>query len=228
MLHSISQWNGRYGLLFSNVISSFIIWRYCDVFAVTGACSTFAGFLTPTRRVSWYPRRVIKGRRFFADYSLFTHTALTVVTTLIMTIPLGTYNSSSWYILSCPVTAVFLSLLWTNSFTCSVVCTGHFSALSTFHYCRPFSTGDSSLLTAVHWLLFAKCSSFYSPGPYSIEDTVSNCLVVTQRVWLLWGACLPKQRSIRRIPRQHSIVSWGVFNCSVERIAMQRLIVIVT
>jgi hypothetical protein len=28
-------------------------------------------FLTPTRRVSWYPRRVIKGSGFSADYSLF-------------------------------------------------------------------------------------------------------------------------------------------------------------
>jgi hypothetical protein len=27
-------------------------------------------FLTPTRRVSWYPRRVIKGSVFPADYSL--------------------------------------------------------------------------------------------------------------------------------------------------------------
>jgi hypothetical protein len=145
--------------------------------------------------------------------------------------------------------AVCLSLLWTNIFTCSVVCTGHFSALSTFHYCRPFATACYSTLTAVrhfiagcwtltavrhslqydtyfsilaagHWLLFTKCSSFYSPGPYSIEDTVSNCLVVTQRVWLLWGACLPKQRSVRRIPRQHSIVSWGVLNCSVTSIVL--------
>jgi hypothetical protein len=26
--------------------------------------------LTPTRRVSWYPRRIIKGSVFLADYSL--------------------------------------------------------------------------------------------------------------------------------------------------------------
>jgi hypothetical protein len=29
-------------------------------------------FLTPTRRMSWYPRRVIKGSGFSADYSLFS------------------------------------------------------------------------------------------------------------------------------------------------------------
>jgi hypothetical protein len=103
---------------------------YCDVFAVTGACSMFAGFLTPTRRVSWYPRRVIKGRPFFADYSLFTYTALTTDTTLITTIPHGTYILRAG--ISCPMAAVLLSLLWTNSFTCSVVCTGDFSALSAF------------------------------------------------------------------------------------------------
>jgi hypothetical protein len=73
-------------------------------------------FLTPTRRVSWYPRRVIKGSAFSADYSLF-NTALTTVTTLIIVIPHGTYNSSSWYIFSgWPMFAWVFSWL---SFTCS-------------------------------------------------------------------------------------------------------------
>jgi hypothetical protein len=76
------------------VQSTLILWRvscHWGVFVVRRL------FLTPTRRVSWYPRRVIKGSGFSADYSLF-NTALTIVTTLIIVIPLGTYNSSSWYI----------------------------------------------------------------------------------------------------------------------------------
>jgi hypothetical protein len=43
----------------------------CDVYGSSqGRVRRSQVFLTPTRRVSWYPRRVIKGSGFLADYSL--------------------------------------------------------------------------------------------------------------------------------------------------------------
>jgi hypothetical protein len=108
MLHlncdSFSNFLIAFGYLLNNSVPIFItlpplsIYIYCDVFAVTGAWDDVRRlFLTPTRRVSWYLRRVIKGSGFSADYSLF-NTALTIVTTIIIVIPLGTYTSLSWYI----------------------------------------------------------------------------------------------------------------------------------
>jgi hypothetical protein len=44
-----------------------ILWRFCRHRGVFDVCRLF---LTPTRRVSWYPRRVIEGSGFPADYSL--------------------------------------------------------------------------------------------------------------------------------------------------------------
>jgi hypothetical protein len=94
--------------------------------------------LTPTCRVSGYPRQVIKLAMLLRQLR-FICTALPTVMTLITVIPLSTYNTSSWYIflwddatplvhLSSLMTAVFLSLsfywplilllywLWTSCF----------------------------------------------------------------------------------------------------------------
>jgi hypothetical protein len=88
--------------------------------------------LTPTCRVSGYPRQVIKVETLLRRLR-FIWAALPTVITLITIIPLGTYNTSSWYIflrddaiplvhLSSLMTVVCLSLLtrllhWTASFT---------------------------------------------------------------------------------------------------------------
>jgi hypothetical protein len=74
--------------------------------------------LTPTCRVSGYPRQVIKVATVLRQLR-FICTALPTVITLITIIPLGTCNTSSWYIfLLSLMTAVCLSLLhWTASFT---------------------------------------------------------------------------------------------------------------
>jgi hypothetical protein len=98
-------------------------WTFCTVLQV---------ILTPTCRVSGYPRQVIKVATLLRQLR-FIWTALPTVITLITIIPLGTYNTSSWYIfvradatslvhLSSLMTAVCLSLLtrllhWTASFT---------------------------------------------------------------------------------------------------------------
>jgi hypothetical protein len=87
--------------------------------------------LTPTCRVSGYPRQVIKVATLLRRLR-FIWTALPTVITLITIIPLGTYTTSSWYIffpddatplvhLSSLMSAVCLSLLtrllhWTASF----------------------------------------------------------------------------------------------------------------
>jgi hypothetical protein len=52
---------------------------------------------TPTCRVSGYPRQVIKVAMLLRQLR-FVCTALPTVITLITIIPLGTYNTSSWYI----------------------------------------------------------------------------------------------------------------------------------
>jgi hypothetical protein len=103
--------------------------------------------LTSTCRVSGYPRQVIK-----VDASWTTTlylAALTTVTTLITIIPLGTYNTSNWYIflrddatplvhLSSLMTAVCLSLSWLGCFT------GLFLLLTApFSLLLPFTTLDS-------------------------------------------------------------------------------------
>jgi hypothetical protein len=95
---------------------------YCDVLR-HGRLRCLQVILTPTCRVSGYARQVIE-----VDASWTTTVylaALTTVTTLITNIPLGTYNSSSWYIflwddatplvhLSSLMTPVCLSLLLTK------------------------------------------------------------------------------------------------------------------
>jgi hypothetical protein len=64
--------------------------------------------LTPTCRVSGYPRQVI--RVDVLRQLRFIWTALPTVITLITITPLGTYNTSSWYIfLFSLMTAVYLS-----------------------------------------------------------------------------------------------------------------------
>jgi hypothetical protein len=103
--------------------------------------------LTPTCRVSGYPRQVIKVPTLLRRLR-FIWTALTTV------IPLGTYNTSSWYIflrddatplvhLSSLTTAVCLSLLtrlfhWTAS-----------GLLASFPHCFLFYSGP-----------FTDCSPF--------------------------------------------------------------------
>jgi hypothetical protein len=92
--------------------------------------------LTPTCRVSGYPRQVIKVallRRL-----RFIWTALPTVITHITIIPLGTYNSSSWYI--------FL-----RDDATSLV---HLSSLMTAVCLRlPFTTRDWLLFWLSYWLL---------------------------------------------------------------------------
>jgi hypothetical protein len=89
-------------------------------------------FCTATCHVSGYPRQVIKVATLLRQLR-FIWTALPTVITIITIIPLGTYNTSSWYIflrddatplvhLSSLMTAVCLTLLtrllhWTASFT---------------------------------------------------------------------------------------------------------------
>jgi hypothetical protein len=53
--------------------------------------------LTPTCRVSGYPRQVIKVETLLRRLR-FIWTALPTAITLITIIPLGTYTTSSWYI----------------------------------------------------------------------------------------------------------------------------------
>jgi hypothetical protein len=60
----VLQLNGRNMTFVNNV-------KYCDAFGSSqGRVRHLQVVLTPTRRVSWYPRRVIKGSGFLADYSL--------------------------------------------------------------------------------------------------------------------------------------------------------------
>jgi hypothetical protein len=115
-------------------------------------CTMLQVILTPSCRVSGYPRQVIKVATLLRRLR-FIWTALPTVITLIPIIPLGTYNTTSWYIffrddatslvhLSSLTTAVCLSLLtrllhWTAS----------------FYWLFPF------LLWTFHWLF-----SFYSSG----------------------------------------------------------------
>jgi hypothetical protein len=92
--------------------------------------------LTPTCRESGYPRQVIE-----VDASWTTTlylAALPTVTTLITIIPLGTYNTSSWYIFlrddATPLvhlSSLFTKLLWWTASLLDTVCT----ALTAFHYC---------------------------------------------------------------------------------------------
>jgi hypothetical protein len=94
--------------------------------------------LTLTCRVSGYPRQVIKVATLLRQLR-FICTALPTVITII---PLGTYNTSSWYIfLFSLMTAVCLSLLhWTASFSPLLP----FTTLP-FTTLLPFSTVDLSL-----------------------------------------------------------------------------------
>jgi hypothetical protein len=117
---------------------------------------------TPTCRVSGYPRQVIKVATLLRRLR-FIWTALPTVITLKTIIPLGTYNTSSWYIffrdgatplvhLSSLMTAVCLSLMtrllhWTASFT---------GRTASFPHCILFSSG----------LLLLLCFLFYS-GPFT-------------------------------------------------------------
>jgi hypothetical protein len=93
-------------------------------------CTMLQVIPTPTCRASGYPRQVIKVATLLRRLH-FIWTALPTVITLITIIPLGTYNTSSWYIflqddatslvhLSSLISAVCLSLLtrmlhWTAS-----------------------------------------------------------------------------------------------------------------
>jgi hypothetical protein len=48
-----------------------LVITYCDVYGSSqGRVRRSQFIVTPTRRVSWYPRRVIKGTVFLGDYSL--------------------------------------------------------------------------------------------------------------------------------------------------------------
>jgi hypothetical protein len=80
-------------------------------------CTMLQVILTPTCRMSGYPRQVIKVDALLRRLR-FIWTALPTVITLITIIPLGTYNTLSWYIfLFSLMTAVCLSLSWLGCFT---------------------------------------------------------------------------------------------------------------
>jgi hypothetical protein len=79
------------------------------LFSYLSYCTLLQVILTPTCRVSGYPRQVIRVE--VLRQLRFIWTALPTVITLITIIPLGTYNTSSWYIfLFSLMTAVCLSL----------------------------------------------------------------------------------------------------------------------
>jgi hypothetical protein len=149
---------------------------YCDV--LWHQCTMLQVILTPTCRVSGYPRQVIKVATLLRQLR-FIWTALPTVITLITIIPLGTYNTSSWYIflfrddatqlvhLSSLMTAVCLSLLtkllhWTSCFLSSLL---------------PFTTVDLFSLSTIHWLL-----SFYNFGLTGYETPRSTIPLLFQRV----------------------------------------------
>jgi hypothetical protein len=60
-------------------------------------CTMLQVIVTPTCRVSGYPRQVIRVDALLRQLR-FIWTALPTVITLVTIIPLGTYNTSSWYI----------------------------------------------------------------------------------------------------------------------------------
>jgi hypothetical protein len=129
--------------------------------------------LTPTCRVSGYPRQVIKVATLLRQLR-FICTALPTVITLITIIPLGTYSTSSWYIflrdhatplvhLSSLMNAVCLSLpftdrlywllywLWTSCFHITTV----LLSLSFTTDCSPFITLD--LLDRRYYVQLFRC-----------------------------------------------------------------------
>jgi hypothetical protein len=148
-------------------------------------CTMLQVILTPTCPVSGYPLQVIEVDAALGQLR-FICTPLPTVITLITIIPLGTYNTTSWYIflwddatllvhLSSLMTAVCLSLLtrllhWTASFTgllpfllCFPFTTLPFTTLLPFPT-LPFTTVllllcFVLLLSTFHWLL-----SFYNFG----------------------------------------------------------------
>jgi hypothetical protein len=92
----------------------------CNPSVTAKYCTVLQVLLTPTCRVSGYPRQVIKVETLLRRLR-FIWTALPTVMTHITNIPLGTYNTISWYIffrddatplvhLSSLMTAVCLSL----------------------------------------------------------------------------------------------------------------------
>jgi hypothetical protein len=185
------------------------LWRVCCHRGVFDVCRLF---LTPTCRVSGYPWQVIKVDASLPTTLYLIHSANNCYNTYNRYTTRHLY-SSSWYLLlrrcdplvhlSPLMTAVCLSLLLTKLrhwFCClhwrlfATDCCSTLTAVQhfivscwtlTLHCCLLDTVFLSRLSSFQDWLLFTKCSSFYSPGPYSIEDTISNCLVVTQRVWLL-------------------------------------------
>jgi hypothetical protein len=116
--------------------------------------------------VSGYPRQVIEVATLLRRLR-FIWTALPTVITLITIIPLGTYNTSTWYMflrddatplvhLSSLMTAVFLSLLtrllhWTAS-----------GLLASFPQCFLFSSASFSTL-----LSFLTLVPFLYSGPFT-------------------------------------------------------------
>jgi hypothetical protein len=87
--------------------------------------------LTPTCRVSGYPRQVIKVAMLLRQLR-FIWTALPTVMTLITIIPLGTYNTSSC-LLEFLLTGLLLSL------DCFLFSSASFYYCPSFYYCRPFT-----------------------------------------------------------------------------------------
>jgi hypothetical protein len=79
-------------------------------------CTMFQVILTPTCRVSGYPLQVIKVDALLRQLR-FIWTVLPRVITLITIIPLGTYNTSSWYIFLWDDAIPLVYLSWLGCFT---------------------------------------------------------------------------------------------------------------
>jgi hypothetical protein len=106
-----------------------VVCRFRYPLRVIKYCTMLQVILTPTCRVSGYPRQVIKVETLLRRLR-FIWTALPTVITHITIIPLGTFNSTSWYIffrddatplvyLSSLMTAVRLSLRsWLTPLDC--------------------------------------------------------------------------------------------------------------
>jgi hypothetical protein len=85
----------------TKILRNYSSWGYKHIVQCLGSFHTSVKclqvILTPTCRVSGYPRQVIKVETLLRQLR-FIWTALPTVITLITIIPLGTYDNSSWYI----------------------------------------------------------------------------------------------------------------------------------
>jgi hypothetical protein len=152
--------------------------------------------LTPTCRVSGYPRQVIEVETLLRRLR-FIWTALSTVIAQITIIPLGTYNTSSWYIflrddatpqvhLSSLMTAVCLSLPFTDRF---------YWLLSWLLLLLTVPFTDSSLLPSLS--LISCLILLHTEHHFQLFRCWFNGLIVPlPRAGLLFVERFPRQRSV--------------------------------